>query len=53
MKIDIKKKMREVKWITEHTLTTEQFNELIKRKSDRSGHVASKPKQVDSKELQA
>jgi len=36
MKVDIKKKFREVKWTTEHTLNTEQRDSLILQKVERA-----------------
>jgi len=36
MKVDIRKKFREVKWTTEHTLNSEQRNSLIMKKIERA-----------------
>ena len=36
MKVDIKKKIREVKWTTEHSLTAEQLTKLIMQKVERA-----------------
>jgi hypothetical protein len=35
MKVDILKRFREVKWTTEHTLSTEQYKQLIDQKTER------------------
>lgn len=36
LKVDIKKKIREVKWTTEHSLTAEQYKLLIMQKVERA-----------------
>jgi hypothetical protein len=36
MKVDIKKRIREVQWATEHSLTAEQFQKLIMQKVKRA-----------------
>ena len=36
MKVDLKKKFRELKWTTEHSLTAEQRKELIMQKVERA-----------------
>ena len=36
MKVDIKKRIREVQWTTEHSLTAEQFQKLIMQKVKRA-----------------
>lgn len=36
MKADIKKRIREVQWTTEHSLTAEQFQKLIMQKVKRA-----------------
>lgn len=51
MKIDIRKRMNEVKWLTEHTLSNEQFKQLILRKTRGIVVVAPKPKSVDKAEV--
>jgi hypothetical protein len=42
MKIDIRKRFKEVKWTTEHTLSQDQLNKLIQDKLERArlGHRA-------------
>ena len=41
MKIDIKKRFREVQWTTEHSLTAEQFQKLIVQKVKRAEVVVA------------
>jgi len=36
MKVDIKKRIREVQWTSEHSLTAEQFQKLIMQKVKRA-----------------
>jgi hypothetical protein len=36
LKIDLKKRMREVKFTTEHTLTKDQLDRLIREKIERA-----------------
>lgn len=36
MKVDIEKKVREVRWTTEYSLTAEQFKQLIMQKVKRA-----------------
>jgi len=42
MKVDIRKRFKEVKWTTEHTLSQEQLKQLIRDKMERArlGHRA-------------
>ena len=42
MKVDIKKRFREVQWTTEHSLTAEQFQKLIVQKVKRAEVVAQR-----------
>jgi hypothetical protein len=44
MKADIKKRIREVQWTTEHSLTAEQFQKLIVQKVKRAEVVAQRPR---------
>jgi len=47
MKADIKKRIREVQWTTEHSLTAEQFQKLIMQKVKRAEVVvAQRPRSV-------
>jgi hypothetical protein len=41
MKVDIKKRFREVQWTTEHSLTAEQFQKLIMQKVKRAEVVVA------------
>jgi hypothetical protein len=41
MKVDIKKRFREVQWTTEHSLTAEQFQKLIVQKVKRAEVVVA------------
>jgi hypothetical protein len=50
-KVDIKKRFREVKWITEHTLTNEQFKYLIAQKTERARQEIEKRKSFSNKKL--
>jgi hypothetical protein len=41
MKVDIKKRIREVQWTTEHSLTAGQFQKLIMQKVKRAEVVVA------------
>jgi hypothetical protein len=43
LKVDINKKMREVKWTTEHSLTAEQYKKLILQKVERARKEVAVP----------
>lgn len=46
MKVDIKKRMREIKWITEHALSADQSKKLISQKLDRARKEAEARKRI-------
>lgn len=48
-KIDLKRRMREVRFTTEHTLTLEQRNKLIQEKLERARLDFETRKRVDSR----
>jgi len=48
-KIDLKRRMREVRFTTEHTLTPEQRNKLIRDKLERARLNFETRKRVDSR----
>jgi len=47
-KIDLKRRMREVRFTTEHTLTPDQRNKLIRDKLERARVDSEIRKRVDS-----
>ena len=51
LKADINKKMREIKWTTEHTLTAEQLDKLIRQKVERVQKQMAVQKGLAKKEL--
>jgi hypothetical protein len=51
-KMDLKKRMREVKFITEHTLSDDQLKQIIKDKLERAERFKSSKQVQEERTLQ-
>ena len=50
-KTDLMKNFRQVKWITEHTLTNHQLHRIIREKTERAERLRSQSQIQERKEI--